>query len=333
VKKNDVTIKDVAKRAGVAPSTVSRVLTGSPGVGEKTRSHIRKILEEMGYRPNAAARGLVQSKNRAIGLVVPCGLSLYFGNPYFTEVVSGIAEMAATRGYHLVLYTPPPQGKEGPLITDRRTDAFIVMGTKEEDPLLPSLQEWGVPLVLVNRRGPQLPGMYYVDAANREGGRLAAEYLASRGIEKVAILKGPGDIPVAQDRFLGFLEGCGTHNLEVCAELAGEFLEERAYALVRDMITSEGLPQAFYATNDMMAIGCMRACRDMGIEVPHRVSVIGFDDIRSAVLVSPALTTIRLPTYKMGAEAAQVAIDLAEGSPAKGLTVLPVEIVKRDSVK
>ncbi|HHV43353.1 MAG TPA: LacI family transcriptional regulator [Firmicutes bacterium] len=331
--KKDVTIKDVAKRAGVAPSTVSRVLTNSPGVGPKTREQIKRILREMGYRPNAAARGLVHSKNQAIGLVVPCGLSLYFGNPYFTEVVSGIAETAATRGYHLVLYTPPPGEGAGPIITDRRTDAFIVMGTKRDDPLLPMLQEWGVPVVLINRRQPRLPGIYCVDAANEEGGRLGAQFLAGRGIEEVAVLMGPRDAPVAWDRYQGFVLECERLQLHITAELEGEFLENRAYELVRELIGTGRLPQAFFAVNDMMAIGCLRACRDLGVKVPQEVSVLGFDDIQLATFVTPSLTTIRLPTYAMGAEAARVAIRGVEGESAEELTVLPVELVERASVR
>ncbi|MDK2931623.1 MAG: hypothetical protein PWR07_1754 [Bacillota bacterium] len=318
-----VTIKDIAKIVGVSPTAVSRALNGHRDIGEETRAKIKRVAQELGYRRNAIARGLVTRKTDTIGLFVLGRGATGFGDPFAYEVILGVMDTVSAAGYDLVLYGvggPSNRGRcDGASYVgkckERRVDGVIMMGLRTDDPQYRSLGDLDVPCVLIDVAPPQ-DGIGFVASDNVLGAKNATEHLLSLGHRRIAMLNGHAHATVSAERLEGYKIALMNAGIAYDPALTfeGDFSSDSGaraaeyfMALPRDM-----RPTGVVAASDVMAIGLMQMLKAMGMRVPQDVSVVGFDDIPSAAHVDPPLTTVRQARYDLGATAARMVLQRLE---------------------
>jgi len=333
--RNRPTQQDVARLAGVSQTTVSLVLSG-PGaslVPEETRRRVLEAAERLGYVPDSNARGLRMRKTFTIASIIPD-----ITNPFYPEVERGIQDVADQQGYDLIVYnTDGLEEKERKClrsVLQRRVDGvvgvFFHLGANDLRPLL----ERGVHVVRLEPRaqetGPWPLDNLYVDSV--AAARAATEYLLARGYWPIAMLSadtGPGPL-----RLRGYLEALSAHGLGVEADLLerSDFTERGGYEATRRLL-GRRRPRAIFAANDLMAMGALLALREAGLQVPDEVAVMGFDDIPTAKMVNPPLTTVKLFQEQLGRRAAAMLFERMRGEgPAMGRSEeMPFELVVRCS--
>ncbi len=325
-----VTIKDIAKAAGVSPSTVSRALNDSPLINPRTRERIKELARKLGYERNELARSLVKGRSKALGLLVAD-----ITNPFFAEITKGVGDVAHGRGYGLILCNtdddPRREHSYSLLLRRKRVDGLILTSVTLEDPNLVELARSGVPLVLVSRlcRSVDAP---YVTVDNRLGARLAVEHLLELGHRRIACITGPKEIDSSRDRAEAFQEVLEEAGLRVPRGwvVFTDFTWEAGERAAGRLLARKRRPTAIFAANDLIALGVMVAAHKAGIPVPDGLSVVGFDDIAFASLPLIRLTTVAQPTYEMGRIAAEWLLDVIEGKRRRKLrkTLKPKLIVR-----
>lgn len=334
-KVNRIRIKDIAKEARVSTATVSRVLNNSNKVTAKTRRRVLEAIERLGYVPNHVARSLRVERVYSIGLIVPHDIDYLFSFPYFNLFIHHLAVEARTRGYHII-FTTTNGGESVRLHKDfvmrRIVDGLVILDVSDEDPRIDALTELGFPFVVIGRPNHKLPYLW-VDTENEEGARRAVEYLISLGHRKIHFVNGPQHLAVSRQRFEGYSRALQKARIACEPTLIhnGEFTEESGYAITKAILHSDKVEAIFYAS-DTMAIGGIRALKEAGFEVGRDVSVVGFDDIPSASVVSPPLTTVAQPIALVGTWAARLLIDLIEGNKPVPKS-LSVELKLRKSTR
>lgn len=310
-----VTIKEVARRAGVSVATVSRVYNHSPSVREETRLRVRRTAQRLGYSPHGAARSLVTKRTHTIGVLLP---DLY--GEFFSELIRGIDQTAQARGYHVLLSSARSQREslEAALRSMRgRVDGLILMTPDLDAAAAGRSLPAGFPVVLLN--GP--PSDAACDSfgiANFDGAAAIVRHLASLGHRRIAIICGAEQNFDAAERLRGYRAALAELGLEVdpALELPGDFSEAAGHVAARRMLERAVRPTAVFAANDGMAIGALSAFREAGVRVPEDVAVVGFDDIPMARYVDPALTSVRVDISELGKSATDRLLDaLAEPSP------------------
>lgn len=325
-----VTIKDVARAAGVSPSTVSRALNDSPLVNEETKARIRRTAARLGYEQNDLARGLVKGSSGAVGLIVPD-----ITNPFFADIARGVGEVARTRGYGVLLCStegdPELERSQLQLLRRKRVDGFLLTAVTADDPHLDDLAQAGVPFVLVSRlvRAVDAP---FVVVDDRQGARLAVEHLVGLGHRKIGFIGGPANVQSSQDRMAVYREIVATQRLPVRKRWAvyADFTQAAGRNEGYRMLGLPHRPTAVFAANDMIALGVLEAAEDLGLRVPEVLSVVGYDDIRYASLPRIQLTTVAQPTQEMGRIATEYLVDVIEGRRRQKLrkVLLPKLVVR-----
>ncbi|MBT9170163.1 MAG: Catabolite control protein A [Actinobacteria bacterium] len=329
------TIIDVAKRAGVSKSTVSKILTDKPYVSHETREKVMKAIAELGYRPNAIARSLVRNVTKTIGLIISD-----ITNPFFPEIVRGIEDKASEMGYNIFICNSDAKVEREEayleLLLEKRVDGIIFTSARITDTRIADLRRHNFPFILVSRTLPDVQTDYVV-VDNRAGAYLAVEHLISLGHQRIAHITGPKDASGALDRLWGYQKAMADHGLKTDAELVkeGDFREQGGYLATKELLSLSSAPTAIFAANDFIAIGALQAINEAGLEVPEDISLVGFDNIHLAGLTRINLTTINQPRYKMGLMATEVLIERIEGKRGPGPVqlVLEPELVIRSSTK
>lgn len=322
----------MARLAGVSQSTVSRVFNASGYVSEQTRRRVMAAAESLGFRPNYLARSLVSKATRTLGLVIPD-----ITNPFFPAVVRGVEETALSRGYTVVLTNTgnDVQREIGALehLREKWVDGLIVVPQADEAQHLADVVAAGLPLVLIDR----IPGQLNVDAVrvdNVRGAHLAVRHLLALGHRHIGHVAGPEWSSTGRDRLLGYRQALADAGLPYDPSLvvAGNFDFDSGFAAARELIRRNPRPTAIFAGNDLMALGVLHAASEAGLQVPGDLAVVGFDDILPAALVSPPLTTVAQPTYRMGAQAAAMLLDRLEGAwsgPGRQVVLEPELVIRR----
>ena len=331
-----VTIREVARAAGVSTATVSHALSGNRPVSPRTRHRIKRVADSLGYRPNAIAAAMPTGRTQTLGMVVPD-----LSNPFFGELLGAVERTAAERGYSLVASSSELdvalEARAVRTLRDRRVDALIFLaGCEEPNPAFGELVETDVPLVCVDEDMAYLPGQTSVLTVDNEaGGALAARHLLDLGHRNLATITGPLGLPTARARAAGFRRAAAEAGSEPAT---AQVRHGAAYTLkagrdaARELLLSEPDVTGLFCANDLIAAGAYAAARELGRRVPGDLSIVGFDDSFVAALVTPPLTTIRQPLARLGKEAAEVAIDLVDGTrTAPTRRMLPVELVVRES--
>lgn len=326
-----VTIKDIAKAAGVSPSTVSRALNDSPLIRESTKERIKRLAEELGYERNELARSLVKGRTRALGLLVPD-----ITNPFFAEITKGVEDAARSRGYGVILCNtgddPQRELAYGLLLRRKRVDGQIITSVALEDPFLPQLSRTKTPFVLVSRTSTTVDSPYVI-VDDRKGAELAAEHLLQLGHRRIACISGPKDVEPGKVRAEAFKRYLASHGVSVPDPWVRhtDFTWEGGERVATEILGRRRRPTAIFAANDLIALGVLVAAHKLGISVPKELSVVGFDDIAYASLPLIELTTVAQPAYEMGHMAAEWLMDVLEGKRRRKLRkrVRPKLIVRK----
>ncbi|KPQ14277.1 MAG: transcriptional regulator, LacI family [Rhodobacteraceae bacterium HLUCCO18] len=330
-----VTATDVARRAGVSQSAVSRVFTPGASVSEAMARRVREVAEELGYRPNVLARSLITGRTRIVGLVVG-----YLENPFYPEVLEALSASLEALGYHiLVFHAAGGEGEEdvervvGELM-DYQVDGLVTASVHLSDRLVARCQAAGLPVVLFNRGLPG-SGLSSVTSANRAGGAAVAEFLVGGGHRRIAHIGGLQTASTGRDRWEGFRDALRAAGQEVHAMAEGCFDRARAIAAAREMMEAPSPPDAIFVANDHMALGVLDELRHgMAMDVPGEVSIVGYDDVPAAAWKAFGLTTIRQPVDRMVAAAVDMLVgEIEQGVPSGRVEEVPAELVVRTSAR
>jgi LacI family transcriptional regulator len=319
--------------AGVHTATASRALNPEtrPLVNEDTAQRVLAAAEQLGYRPNPIARGLKTNRSYTIGVVIPD-----LRNPIFPPMARGIEDRVEPAGYTSLLANTDNDPEREKLSFDalraRQVDGFITAGARREHPLLHEIAE-SAPVVLVNRR-TDADDFDCVVGDDRGGARAAVEHLAAQGHRRLAHLA-MRTVSTGEQRYLGFLDATADLGLEVDAALipqARSYSEAEGARCTRELLASGHEFTAIVAGNDLMALGCIDALREAGLDCPADVSVVGFNDMSWSERFDPPLTTVRLPHDDLGKEAARLLLErLADPDRPPREVVLPTQLVVRGS--
>ena len=330
-----VTLRDVAAAAGVHPATASRALNPDTRalVNGETAQRVLDAATAIGYRPNSIARGLKTSRSYTIGVVVPD-----LQNPLFPPIARGIEDRLEPAGYTSLLANTDNDPERERLSFDalqaRQVDGFITASARREHPLLEELAANGRPVVLVNRTtdDASLPSAVPDD---RDGMRQAVEHIVGLGHRRIAHVAGPFTLSTGIHRHEGFVQAMEAVGLAVDPDLVAvgdRFTEAEGARLCRELLEAGREFTAVLAGNDLLALGCIDAVGEAGLDCPRDISVVGFNDMDWSARFSPPLTTVRVPHHALGMAAADLLLErLAEPQTPVRHVVLPVELVVRGS--
>ena len=325
-----VTMRDVARQAGVSVATVSRVLNDSGPVGATTRARILKTAGALRYVPNGTARSLTTSTTDTVGVLLP---NLY--GDFYSEVIRGVEGAVRAQRYHTLLSSVHDGLDE--LVAALRTlvgrvDGLVVMSPDIEANVLEANLPAGLPVVLL---GAAAPGHASVVIDNEAGAAAMVGHLADLGHRRIALISGGADNTDAQARLAGYRRAVADGGLDADDALvvSGNFTEAAGHAAALSILRLGERPTAVFAANDSMAIGALRAFREAGLDVPTDLALAGFDDIPVARYVTPALTSVHVPIHEMGARAVEAVLaavaDPEAGAPTP--VTLPTRLVVRES--
>ncbi|MCC5909168.1 MAG: LacI family DNA-binding transcriptional regulator [Clostridiaceae bacterium] len=293
-------IKDVAKKAGVSISTVSRVVNNSKAVRPKTEEKVLKAIEELGYKPNAIARSLKIKNTKTIGIMVPD-----ISNQFFPEVVRGVEDVANMYEYNIFLCnTDLDQEKEiqyFDVLEEKQVDGIIFMGNIISEELEKRFKICDIPIVLIGADYGEMPS---VTTDNVQASKDVVNYLLNKGHKRIGMITGKEKDPVVgQARKQGYVEALEASGVDYNEELVAEggYRFKSGYEGAKKLLDIKEKPTAIFVASDEMAIGAMRAALERGIAIPEELAIVGFDNIHMAGKVYPALSTIGQPMYEMGA--------------------------------
>lgn len=311
MKSEKVTSLQVAARAGVSQSAVSRVFTPGASVSAKTAEKVRVAARELGYRPNVLARAMITGRSRIIGLVVA-----YLHNQFYPEALQKLSNALQQRGYHILIFMASEQEEATDSVIDElldyQVDGIIAASVGLSNDLTARCEAAGIPIVLFNRLqdGEGLSG---VASDNFAGGFKLAEFLAAGKHERIAYIAGWEGASTQRDREAGFKEGLEKSGLSLHSRAVGNFQAEEARQAALELFDREDRPDAVFVANDHMAFAVMDTLRhELGLRIPEDVSVVGYDDVSIAAWPSYDLTTIRQKANRMVNEAVSMMIDRIE---------------------
>jgi DNA-binding LacI/PurR family transcriptional regulator len=292
-----VTSVDVARRAGVSQSAVSRVFSGA-SASQATADKVRKAARELGYRPNPIARAMITGKSRIIGLLVA-----YLDNQFYPLALERLSNALQARGYHILVFmvSNTQDGIDGIVqeLLDYRVDGIITASVAMTSDLAGRCADAGIPVVLFNR-GQEGAGLSTVTSANVDGGRKVADFLVAGGHRRIAHIAGWSGSSTGRDRHRGFVEGLATHGLAPIDVIDGMYDREAAARAARTIMDQKAPPDAIFVGNDHMAFAVMDTLRgELGLTVPYDVSIVGYDDVPLAAWAAYDLTTVRQPLNRM----------------------------------
>jgi DNA-binding LacI/PurR family transcriptional regulator len=328
-----LTIRDIARLAGVSRSTVSLVINRDDRISQGTRRHVERVIARSGYEPNALARGLARRRADLVAVVMPRISSRLFSDAYFSEALSGISDELIRQDRRILIEIARSARSEEnrcmKLFRENLVEGMLVLGTLTTDAWVRELVRSGHPVLLINSA---MRGAVCVQADNRSGARALVAHLAFLGHRRIAYIGGLENTTVGQDRTRGFRAGLRDAGLRAEKRWMrwGDFSEESGAVAMRRILASKPHPTAVFAANDAMAIGGLRVLRDKGIAVPDDMTLAGADDIQLAAYVSPPLTTLRQPMYEIGRLAAQRLQAWTSGR-RPGSVIVPTEVIGRAS--
>jgi LacI family transcriptional regulator len=327
------TIRDVARLAGVAPITVSRVINHSGYFSDDTRQHVEAAINQLGYVPNTLARSLRSRHTNTLALVLTD-----ITNPFWTTVTRGVEDAASDAGFNVILCntdeSEAEQEKYLNVLLQKRVDGILLVpvGCTPEPVYL--IQKQDVTVVILDRRVPGIQ-VDTVRCDSEDGGYQLTRLLLSLGHRQIAMLSGPVGVSTAEDRVDGYCRALVESGLPVDAGniFHGEFTQQGGYHMAQQALAISPRPTAFAAGNNFIAIGALQAVRQAGLQVPEDLALVGFDDLPAALLVDPFFTVVAQPAYEMGKQATELLLARIAGQvePASREIILPVEVVIRRS--
>jgi DNA-binding LacI/PurR family transcriptional regulator len=334
--KENITLKDIAKIAGVSTATASLALAGDPRVNVKTKQHVEEVARRLKYVPNEIGRSLRAKKAETIALIFPNTPHNAFTHPYFVQLLEGVSEVLVHNSFHLLLSASPSETDEAAaydkILRNRRADGIILWPASIRDSNITKIIESGFPVVYL--------GKWHHDDVNTiqrddYGGAYAAtEQLIKNGRKRIVHLSGPLDYQVSIDRIEGYKQALQDNKIlfDPLLLVEGDFNMEKGYEVVQQLQLRSVQYDAIFAGNDRMAIGAMRGLRSLGLSVPEDVAVIGCDNIEMATLTEPTLTSIHQPMHQIGKLAAEKIVSMLTGQPiAKPQEIVSSNLIIRES--
>ncbi|GAP08061.1 transcriptional regulator, LacI family [Anaerolinea thermolimosa] len=326
------TIQDVARRAGVAPITASRVINNNGYASQDVRQRVLRAVEELGYVPNTLARSLRSRRTNTLALILTD-----ITNPFFTTVARGVEDAASDAGYTVIFCNTDENEDEEQkylnLLLQKRVDGILLVPARSGHGAIQSALAQGVPLVVIDRRVANEP--VDVVRCDSEGGAYAlTRRLIRSGYQRIALLNGPKGVSTAEDRAAGYLRALAEAGLQEHALVFyGHFTQASGAEMTTRALLHQPPPQALFAANNFIAIGALQKIRELDVRIPEDLALVGFDDLPPALVTFPFLTVVAQPAYEMGQRAARMLIDRLEGrlSGECREIILPAEIIIRQS--
>ncbi len=320
-----ISIREVAKLAGVSPSTVSRVMNNTANVHEDKKRRVLQVIEETGFKPNEVARTLFKKKSNLLGILVP-----NIENPYFSEMAAAIEEAAYARGYSLTLCNSNNDKQKElhniDLLNRMNADGILLLTNSEN--ILREAGEMQAPLVVLDRTVNHQNEIACIQADNYQGGRMAAACLLQQGCRQLVCIRGPQTTSSGRERFRGYCEVCAEHGISPLY-INGSYDYKDSIATAEELMTRYPQADGIVAANDMAALAIYHVFMQHGIRVPEEKSIVGFDNIRLSGMVTPGLTTIAQPIGQMGKDAANLLIDYIEEKEIRVKNIYPVTLLER----
>jgi LacI family transcriptional regulator len=328
------TIREVAEKAGVSPTTVSHVVNHTRYVSDEVRNRVELAMSELNYRPNALARSLRRGETLTFGLVLPDS-----ANPFFAEIGRAIESSAFEYGYSVILCNTENDIDKERLYTEvlenKQVDGLIFVASGEDREAISEIANKGLPLVVVDRDMGSLE-LDTVTTDNFQGGLIATQHLLSLGHRLIGCITGPSNITPSADRVTGYRLALQQAGLLVDESLLvrGDFHPASGYQGALHLLQRHPRPTAIFACNDMMAIGAIRAASQLGLRVPGDVSIIGFDEIELGSYTNPPLTSVSQPKQEIGQLTVNLLLDrIQDPSIPPRREVLPARLVIRESTQ
>ncbi len=332
VSKVSVTIKDIAKVAGVAHSTVSRALNDSKSISDETKVRIRDIANELGYTPNVSARSLVLDRSYNIGLfftTMDKGTAVSF----FYDVVRSVNSVI--RDDYNLMVRGIDDYRNFNLISKKNFDGIVIMSQSTgDDAFITAVHERQIPMVVLNRE-VEMP-VCNILINDRTGVFRATEYLVQKGHRKIGIIEGKEGFRSAEIRKQGYVDAHSRYNLPLNNDfmVIGDYSTESGYLAMMELLERDEVPTAVFCSNDEMAMGAINAVNRKGLRIPEDISIMGYDDSMFAGYLTPRLTTVNRPVDEMGKKGATKLLDLIDDNRASGERYyMNVQIIERDSVR
>jgi LacI family transcriptional regulator len=334
-----VTIRDVASKAGVSVTTVSRVVNYKDDVSEETTKKVLAVVEELGYASSLAARGMRSHRTNVIGLIIPEVASYYC-----QEILRGVNQAIAMLDKALIVYTSGVIDREN-IANHERSYVTLLNGSITDGAIVvtPTATRFitQAPLVIIdpNNEAPDYPSII---ATNQEGALAAMKYLTGLGHRRIGYITGRMELVSSNLRLQGYKDGLAAAGISLSEDSIeiGDYTTETAAVCARKLLSRPDRPTAIFAANDMSAMGVYQAARELGLHIPGDLSVMGFDNLHEAAYLDPPLTTIDQFIEKMGTLATEMLVKLMEGeslpiNPAEkfNLYQIPTQLVIRDSCK
>ncbi|MDY2668468.1 LacI family DNA-binding transcriptional regulator [Schaalia hyovaginalis] len=319
-----VSLADVAELAGVSTNTVSRVVRGDPEVADATRKRITTLLNEVGYRPNYAARALAAKRTGVLHVLLAA--PMFHGHG---RVLLSVLNAGSEAGYHVSLSNAyRADGSLGSDVAPFDVDAVVILAG--QDPTVELAVDIGkrVPTVLVLTSEKGLDGISTAAIDNVKGARLATQHLLMQGVSDIIHVAGPSGWSDAAMRKQGFLQACDEYGVQGRVIESQSWNSQDGYDVMGSV---RRLPEAVQTANDQLALGAMRLIHERGAGVPRDVKVVGFDDIDGADCYSPPLTTIRQPFDRLGRTAVRIARSMIEGGSTEDVTIDPELVIRASS--
>lgn len=330
-----ITIRDVAKASATSISTVSRVVTGSANVSEKTKAAVNKAIKELGYRPNQSARGLKTNTTKTVGLLLND-----ITNPFYSSIAKGAEEEANKKGYIMMLSNinedPKNELNTLKMFHDRNVDGILFGPTGKNIKFIQYLNEL-IPLVQIDRKleGLDAPAVI-VD--NERGAYLAVKKLIEKGHKKIGVIKWKAGVHTPQDRLKGYLNALSEAGIDIDASIIIEapgFSPRNTSVFAKELIDKEDRPSAIFALNNQLGIGALHAIHEAALRIPEEIALLVFDDIETFSLTTPPVSAISQPSSSIGEKAMQLLIHRIENETSDNVSetvILPTKLIDRESI-
>ncbi|MFX3632505.1 MAG: LacI family DNA-binding transcriptional regulator [Candidatus Pristimantibacillus sp.] len=333
-----VTIKDVAKAAGVSPSTVSRVVSNHPRISKATSIKVKKFMDEMGYHPNAMAKSLVSKTTQTLAIMLPRPAEELFQDFFFGELLRGILTHSTRAGYDMLLTAATNDHDEtetiSRLVFGRRVDGVILLSARVNDPLIGYLNEQNFPSVLIGRSDESHSNILSVNNNNIQASYDATQHLISQGHTQIGFVSGPSSMTVSLDRMEGYRQALAEANLPFRSEwvVEGEYLQESGFRAMSSIMDLPNRPTGLVVIDDVVAFGVLRGLTEIGYTVPEDISLVSFNNIALSELATPPISSIDIGTYQLGYTASQMLVRLINDEPIHQTSlIIPHRLIVRES--
>lgn len=324
-----VLLRDIARIAGVSPSTVSRVINHSAEVKEDKRQRVLEAIKETGFIPNDLARSFYNNSAKIIGVICPD-----INNPFFNDVVSAIEREIYCEGYRMMMFFANGDMEKLKSVINilemLQAEGIILMSNAEN--VEEAFRNSTTPVIAFDRQAKTNKKFLYIHSDNYEGGRMTTEYMVNCGCRKLINVMGPQRLSTARERFAGYCDVCRQYDIEP-KSLEVEYTFDAGSAAGREILRSYSDVDGIIAANDMVGIAIMKELQKAGKRIPDDIQMIGFDDIILSQMMSPELTTIKQQVNQMGKAAVRAIIDYKERKENCGEITFSVELIERRSTR